>query len=147
MKMIAQRAAWWLGLAMSAALVSPAQADDACMDKAQTQAQLNACAAADLKQADARLNALYKQMQTRLKADPRTGKLLVDAQKKWLAFRDAECTLRTVRSADGSMQPMNVASCVAGLTASRAKDFEDLLKCSSAADEQERASCAIPVAR
>jgi uncharacterized protein YecT (DUF1311 family) len=149
MKTMVPRAAWWLGFsAMSAALfVSPAHADDACMDKAQTQAQMSACAAADLKQADARLNQLYKQMQARLKADAPTGKLLVDAQKKWLAFRDAECSLRTVRSAGGSMQPMNASSCVAELTAARAKDFEDLLACSGAGDEQARASCAIPGAR
>jgi len=144
MNISGQRISCMLGIAMSVALLSPARADDACMNKAQNQAQLNACAAADLKRADARLNKLYKEMQLRLRGDQRTGKLLVDAQKKWLSFRDAECALQTVRTADGSIQPMNVASCLAGLTEGRAKDFEKLLSCSLAADEQERAGCAIP---
>ncbi|MDQ0586040.1 lysozyme inhibitor LprI family protein [Variovorax paradoxus] len=138
-----QRISWMLGTAMSMALPS-AQAATACEDKAQNQAQLTACAAADLKQANARLNQLYREMQTRLSGDQRTVKLLVDAQKKWLGFRDAECALQTVRTTGGSIQSMNVASCLAALTQSRAKDFENLLGCSLAAGEQERASCAIP---
>ncbi|KLN53559.1 hypothetical protein VPARA_52450 [Variovorax paradoxus] len=78
------------------------------------------------------------------RGDQRTGKLLVDAQKKWQGFRDAECALQTVRTAGGSIQSMTVASCLAALTEGRAKDFENLLSCSPAAGEQERAMCAIP---
>ncbi|WP_041946703.1 lysozyme inhibitor LprI family protein [Variovorax paradoxus] len=43
------------------------------------------------------------------RGDQRTGKLLVDAQKKWLGFRDAECALQTVRTTGGSIQSMTVA--------------------------------------
>ena len=43
------------------------------------------------KRADAELNILYRQITARLKDDKATAKLLVAAQRAWVAFRDAEC--------------------------------------------------------
>jgi len=132
-----------LGIAMFV-LPASARADEACYDKAQTQAQLTECSAKDLKQADDRLNRLYKEMQARLKGDEETLKLLVDAQRKWLVFRDAECTLQTVRTAGGSINAMNFNGCLAGLTQARARDLQNHLDCGRQSGEQEAAGCAIP---
>lgn len=132
-------------LAIAIAIATPvAYADQACYEKAQNQAQLTACASSELKQADDRLNHLYRQVQDRLKGDEDVRKLLVDSQRKWLAFRDAECTFQTMRSSGGTINAMNVNSCLAGLTQARAKDLQIHLDCTRQADEQEAADCAIP---
>ena len=140
------RLATILGLAAFIPL-SAAQADDACYKKAQSQAELTDCSAKDLKAVDDNLNQLYRQMEARLKGDDDTKKLLIDAQKKWVAFRDSECTLSTVRSAGGSINPMNFNTCAAGLTQSRVKDFQAYLNCGKQSGEQDSDDCAIPPAR
>lgn len=121
-------------------------ADDPCFEKAQTQAQLNECAFNSWKRADVELNHLYQQMGDRLRGDQKARQLLVDAQRKWLSFRDAECTFQTMRSAGGSIQPMRERSCLADLTRARVIDFQNQLACAKAAGEQGASDCAIPPA-
>lgn len=129
-----------LSLGASAAHAS----DDPCFEKAQTQSQLTACSADALKREDAALNQSYKKMQERLKADAATLRLLVDSQRKWIAFRDAECTFTTVRTAGGSVQPMNTNSCLAQLTRNRTIELQNHLACGKGADEQTALECALP---
>ena len=119
-------------------------ADDLCFEKAQTQAQLTACAADALKRNDQELNRLYRQMQDRLKGDDTTGHLLADAQRRWIAFRDAECSFTTVRTAGGSINAMNTNSCLAELTRHRAIELQNHLACGKGADEQTALECALP---
>lgn len=119
-------------------------ADDMCYEKAQTQAQLTACATDALKHQDQELNRLYKQMQDRLKGDADTRRLLTDAQRKWVAFRDAECTFTTVRSAGGSINAMQVNSCLAELTRNRVIELQNHVACGNGADEQTALGCALP---
>lgn len=138
--MIACASAWLWAL-------PAAHADTACYDKAQTQAQLSACSAADLKQADDRLNQHYRQLQDRLKSDAAVRKQLLDAQRKWLAFRDAECAFQATRSSGGSIHAMNVNRCLADLTQARAEALHKHLDCAQQAGEQDAASCAVPRAR
>ena len=45
---------------------------------------------------------------------------LRDAQRAWIAFRDAECALRYQRLIDGSIRTIAHASCLLQMTASRA---------------------------
>lgn len=122
-----------------------ALADDKCYDKAQSQSKPTDCSQADLKQSDDKLNRPYREMEGRLKGDDDTKKLLIDAQKKWVAFHDAECTFSTVRTAGGNINPMNVNICASALTDKRSQDFEDYLKCSKASKTSEDAEdCAFP---
>lgn len=124
---------------------SAAQAsDNTCLEKAQNQAQLTECAAVALKAADNDLNALYRRMQDRVKDDSSTKTLLIDAQRKWLSFRDAECNFTAVRSAGGSIHAMDVNSCLADLTRSRVRELQIHLDCSKGAGEQEAMQCALP---
>lgn len=115
-------------------------AQDNCAD-AEDQATMNECAAASFKKSDKKLNALYKEIEARLGDDADTRKLLVQAQRDWIKFRDAECDFQTAGAAGGSMEPMLVAQCMAGLTQSRIKDFEAYLNC----DEGDL-SCPVPPA-
>lgn len=130
-------------LVMLFTALSAHASDDMCFEKAQSQAQLNECAAGALKAADGELNALYRRMQDRLKDDPPTKALLIDAQRKWLSFRDAECSFTAVRSAGGSIHAMQVNGCLTELTRTRVIELQNHLACSRGAGEQEAMQCAL----
>ncbi|TIO34900.1 lysozyme inhibitor LprI family protein [Mesorhizobium sp.] len=130
-----------LTAAMVLAMPAFAFAQDKCYDAAQDQAALNQCADAAFKKSDKKLNDLYKQIEARLKDDADTKKLLVQAQRDWVKFRDAECSFQTAGAAGGSMMPMLTAQCMDSLAQSRVKDFEGYLKC-----EEGDMSCPVPAA-
>jgi uncharacterized protein YecT (DUF1311 family) len=96
---------------------------------AETQADMTSCAAEDYKDADAELNTVYKQVADRLKAVPDSSKLLVAAQRAWIAFRDSECSFASSAVAGGSLQPMINATCMAGLTRARTEELKNYLNC------------------
>jgi uncharacterized protein YecT (DUF1311 family) len=130
-----------LTVALVLAMPAFAFAQDKCYDDAKDQAALNQCADAAFKESDKKLNGLYKQIEARLKDDADTKKPLVQAQRDWVKFRDAECSFQTAEAAGGSMMPMLVAQCMDGLTQSRVKDFEGYLNC-----EEGDLSCPVPAA-
>jgi uncharacterized protein YecT (DUF1311 family) len=106
---------------------------------ATTQMAMNMCADQAYRKTDAELNADYRQINDRLKSDKDAAKLLVNAQKAWLAFRDAECTFSTSASAQGSVYPMLVAQCRDGLTRKRVEELKAYLRC-----EEGDLSCPVP---
>lgn len=119
--------------------------DDPCFEKAQTQAQLNECAFNGWKRSDIELNHLYQQMGDRLRGDDQARRMMVDAQRKWLSFRDSECAFQTLRTVGASVQPLRQNSCLADLTRNRVTDFQSLLACTKGAGEQEASECSIPL--
>lgn len=134
-----------VGLAAALLLQAAQASDDPCFEKAQTQAALNQCASDAYKRADGDLNRLYKQMTARLSADDAVRQRLVDAQRKWLKFRDAECAFQTIRTVGGSIQPMNVNGCLTDLTRERVMQLQNHLSCAQAAGEG--GTCAVPRGR
>ena len=94
-----------------------------------SQAELDDCFGKSFKASDAQLNALYKQIEGRLKDDVATTRLLVTAQKAWLAFRDAECDFLSSAATGGTIRPMIDTICREGLTRKRIDDFKTYLKC------------------
>ncbi|MDZ5698544.1 lysozyme inhibitor LprI family protein [Chelativorans sp. M5D2P16] len=116
-------------------------AQDKCYDNAESQAAMTECADAAFKKSDKSLNRLYKQIEARLSDDADTKKLLVQAQRDWIKFRDAECSFQTAGATGGSIMPMLVAQCMDDLTQSRVKDFEVYLNC-----EEGDLSCPVPAA-
>ncbi len=94
-----------------------------------SQAELNNCYGNMYKRADAELNALYRQITGRLKDDKETAKLLVAAQRAWVAFRDAECDFSASGVAGGTAYGMIVAICLDKLTSQRINDFKTYLNC------------------
>lgn len=119
-----------------------ARAADDCAN-AMDQATMDECAGKDFDAADKKLNDAYKQIEGRLKDDAASKKLLVDAQRAWIAFRDAECKFQGGPPANaGSVYPMVVANCLAGLTNLRLKDLQDYLHC-----EEGVLDCPVPAAQ
>jgi uncharacterized protein YecT (DUF1311 family) len=85
-------------LATAIATTGPAAAQDLDCGKAVSTPEITACAARDLDRADRGLNDAYRAALARIdKADMDPGpraewrKALQDAQRKWIAYRDADC--------------------------------------------------------
>jgi uncharacterized protein YecT (DUF1311 family) len=108
---------------------SIAHAAEACDTPDASQADLNDCYGNAYKKADAELNGLYRQITSRLKDDKPTTKLLIAAQRAWVAFRDAECEFSVSLVAGGTAYGMYHAICLEGLTSKRIDDFKNYLKC------------------
>ncbi|WP_348629901.1 lysozyme inhibitor LprI family protein [Mesorhizobium sp. M7D.F.Ca.US.004.03.1.1] len=122
--------------------VGAARAADDCAN-AQDQATMDECAGKDFDAADKKLNEAYRQIEGRLKDNAGSKKLLVDAQRAWVAFRDAECSFQGgPPETAGSVRPMVVANCQAGLTNLRLKDFQSYLHC-----EEGVLDCPVPAAQ
>ena len=134
MRHIQQNAALFL---LALGLAAPAQAADC--SGAQIQADMDECAGNEVRQADARLNTLYGDLQRRLKGDPDTAKLLTAAQRAWIAYRDAECGFSSSGTIGGSVHGMIEAQCRTGLTQARSKDFTAYLSC-----QEGDLSCPVP---
>ena len=95
----------------------------------QTQSGLDECANASFKQSDNALNRSYKEIVRRLKDDSAKSRLFVQAQKAWIAWRDAECAFSSSGVEGGSIHPMIVAQCWEKQTRARTKDLQGYLKC------------------
>ena len=100
-------------------------------DCAGTQAEMTQCAADDFARADAVLNAVWREVMAALRErDGEAARYQPDrgsyteaarnAQRAWVAFRDAECGAESDSEArGGSMEPMVFHSCRARLTEER----------------------------
>jgi len=93
----------------------------------QSQMELNAQAASDLRKSDQQLNAVYNKL--RAKISDAGKKSLQTAQQSWLRFRDQECEFETMGTVGGSIHSMIVAICLTRLTDQRIKDLEVQLNC------------------
>jgi uncharacterized protein YecT (DUF1311 family) len=98
-----------------------------------SQADLDNCYGNLYKASDAQLNALYKQIESRLKDDTETTKLLVSAERAWMAFRDAECDFSTSGVSGGTLYGMIHTICLDRLTIKRMDDLKTYLKCQEGA--------------
>jgi uncharacterized protein YecT (DUF1311 family) len=108
-------------------------------DNATDQTTMNQCAAQQNKAADKELNALYQQITTRLKSNPDSKKLLIGAQRAWVAFRDAECKFSSAGVEGGSVYPLIYSNCITELTKARVETFKNYLKC-----QEGDLSCPVP---
>jgi uncharacterized protein YecT (DUF1311 family) len=94
---------------------------------AQSQAEMNQEALAEYRKVDQRLNAVYRDLMA--KVSPAGQSKLREAQRAWLRFRDLECAFATAGTADGSVHPMILAGCLAGLTVERVGHLDAQLNC------------------
>ena len=108
-------------------------------DNATDQTTMNQCAAQQNKAADKELNTLYQQITTRLKSNPDSKKLLIGAQRAWVAFRDAECKFSSAGVEGGSVYPLIYSNCITELTKARVETFKNYLKC-----QEGDLSCPVP---
>jgi uncharacterized protein YecT (DUF1311 family) len=118
----------WCVMAMLAA--GPVAAQD-CANPV-TQADMTFCANEDFMEADLFLNEAYRaaedlmrQADQDLPADlGGAEEALREAQRAWIAFRDAACISEGFQSRGGSMEPMIVAFCLTRLTEQRTADLQ-----------------------
>ncbi|MCJ2071888.1 lysozyme inhibitor LprI family protein [Methylobacterium sp. J-030] len=117
-------------ICLAAFLLAAAPASAAAPCAGSTQMDLNACAAAAYDRADAAMNAAYGKLMKQIGPKAKDG--LRAAQKAWLPFRDASCTLEATGAEGGSMQPQVRANCLARVTAARTKMLTGYLTCAEA---------------
>lgn len=119
---------------MLAALPMAAAAQDIDCDNAMAQQEMNWCAEQDWLAADAELNAVWpmaraamKEIDAGLPADMRgADKALLEAQRAWLAFRDAECAAAGWPMRGGTAEPLLIYGCLYTLTQQRTADLRAL---------------------
>ncbi len=104
------------------------------------QMSMNEWAAAAYKKTDAELDRVYQQVSGRLKQNKNTSVLLVTAQKRWVAFGDAECAFTSSAGAGGSIYPLLVTQCRDTLTSKRIEKLDTYLHC-----QEGDMSCPLPV--
>ncbi len=96
-------------------------------DNAQTQTEINACAALEAEEADKKLNQVYQQLRAKIKDSPQEERL-IEAQQQWIKFRDADCEYAKGQYEGGSIVPTIEAACITQLTEQRTQDLEDYLE-------------------
>lgn len=120
-------------------LDAPASSEDAlpvdCKD-AQTQSDMNVCAAEDYEAADKALNVQWQAarkaasvwddlIETEGRARGAEERLL-KAQRAWLSYRDSQCDALGFTVEGGTIQPLVVSSCLADLTRRRTEELGTL---------------------
>ncbi len=111
---------------------------DEC-SSANTQTEMNQCAAAQYQAADKKLNDTWQQALQRAVGKQQT--LLKQAQQAWIALRDADCAFLASGAEGGSMQPMLVSQCMTDKSVERESFLASLLQC-----EDGDQSCPLPPA-
>jgi len=116
------------------------ECDQAAADKGIQQA-MNQCAYRDYLNADAAMNAQWKITRAKAKQDDaefaasgsaefdeREGHFatLLEAQRGWLRYRDAQCQLEGYSARGGSLEPLLSAFCKANLTRQRTEELKAL---------------------
>ena len=113
----------------AAAAENPALYPTKDCGKLTTQMDLNSCAGANLKAADAVLNKIYQRLMARQK-NKTAKERLKDLERAWISFRDRECGREVGSQEDGgSAWPMEMSNCLEEKTAARIRELIALEKC------------------
>lgn len=108
-------------------LAVSAQVKTACESPSNT-VEINACAKQRYDAQDRLLNRTYQALLKELSDTPIAGQsprqLLVESQRKWLAFRDADCNAQAHLYHGGSIQTAMHLSCLRQRTEQRTKDLD-----------------------
>ena len=101
-----------------------------------TQSEMTYCAEQGWHEADADLNAAYKdamakmrELDSYLDASLRgAADALKEAQRAWIPYRDKACKAYGFQGRGGSIEPMLIYGCLATMTRARAEELKDLAK-------------------
>lgn len=97
----------------------------------QTQSDMNVCSYRDYLRADIALNQAWGKVVTKASGSGLTGDLARhrDAQRKWVAFRDAQCLAENgPREESGTIWPLLQNTCLEHLTDARTKQLRAYLE-------------------
>ncbi|MFZ5698957.1 MAG: lysozyme inhibitor LprI family protein [Pseudomonadota bacterium] len=112
-------------------LISALSAADC--DKAMTTVEMNECASAEQKRVEKKLNDSYKSVLKYFREEPGLGtqedralfeKRLVEAQRFWVKFREADCDLAYQLNASGTLRSSFYISCMQMNAERRIEDFK-----------------------
>jgi len=123
-----------------AAAQQAASPQNPCNEKPINQRQMDDCAAFEYKQADARLNSVYRKAvqymtddltrarargdQKQIKYEETAIASLKEAERTWLSYRDIQCKAAAQQYEGGSMAPMIYSQCLTNLTQHRTADLK-----------------------
>lgn len=114
-----------VGMFMALGIGCSAQAEDCDA----TQVSMNQCAGKEYAALDAELNTQYKAQMAYL-TTPARKKQLQDTQKKWIAYRDADCLYQVGKREDGgSLWPLSQTQCLAEHTRVRVEQLKAFTSC------------------
>ena len=107
-----------------------------CADSTHSNPEYKACVVRAADRADQLLNDSYKKLQDAVRADAKDmGQspevqlgYLKDAQKQWIANRDASCAFEDSLAFGGTSIGGNYSSCLCALSYERINDFERIEK-------------------
>jgi len=122
-------------LCLATALLLPglalAQAADPC--RTRTTVEINQCGQQTLARRDKELNAAYQALLKSLTPDGKadavdyaaTRKLLQQAQRSWIQFRDSDCKAKYTLNAGGTIRDIAALGCQIEHTELRTKQLKD----------------------
>jgi uncharacterized protein YecT (DUF1311 family) len=113
-------------LALAPGAVRAQDEEPSCLD-ARTQTDMNVCAGRAFQKEDSLLNQVYPRVIAQLEADTARVRLLREAQRLWIRFRDAECGFVRAEVQGGSMEPMVDRFCLASVTHQRVEQLRQAL--------------------
>jgi len=107
-----------------------------CADSTHSNPEYKACVVRAADRADQLLNDSYKKLQDAVRADAKDVSqspevqlgYLKDAQKQWIANRDASCTFEDSLAFGGTSIGGNYSSCLCAFSYERINDFERIEK-------------------
>lgn len=124
------------GIRMTALLLMLAAAAGGCGDKP-NQTAMTMCQKAVATAADAEMDRVWAQVRAVMQAadrsagsDPVEGgnvAALLVSQRAWLAFRNAECKIKSYEWRGGTMQPFTENQCLTQVTRSRTQQLRAML--------------------
>ncbi|WP_196489313.1 lysozyme inhibitor LprI family protein [Burkholderia territorii] len=82
----------------------------------------SSCLKVFVDKADARLNLLYQGLMKQLNMQPDVKQALIESERKWIAFRDANCSVRSTYYR-GALHDYMIQSCLLDLTKQRAEEL------------------------
>lgn len=117
-------------LTLTALLAQPPALD---CSNAMAQQEMNRCAAEQARAAEADMNRtaalVMRQMEEQDgRPNGEGARRLRDAQRTWLAFRDAQCALAGLEALGGSLEPLLVAGCMSEMTERRAAELMTMIR-------------------
>jgi uncharacterized protein YecT (DUF1311 family) len=123
-----------IAIAANAASVTP-QFTPNCKDP-QSNLEMRMCADQELKQADVELNEIYTRAIAAAREQTRAGReygspdleaLLREGERRWIAFREADCRYQYELYHGGTIAPLVELQCRLDLTKARAKELRVIL--------------------
>jgi uncharacterized protein YecT (DUF1311 family) len=106
-------------------LSQPIQKPPANCEAASNRVHLELCAVARFRAADDALNKVFRTITTDANRDDKNKKLLQEAQRQWLRYRDLTCDWQSDNVRGGTAATLYAINCLAEVTEAQAKYLEN----------------------